>query len=107
MLYEVITMIHLRRETNAFADFNNRELLDLSNECCFGFVRYNDQNPVEKVIVVVNFSAVPQYLDLQELALSARMDPAGLQDLWTDRPPVVMADNLVLGGFQFYWLARR
>lgn len=100
-------MIHLRRETNAFADFNNRELLDLSNECCLGFVRYNDQNPVEKVIVVVNFSAVPQYLDLQELSLSARMDTAGLQDLWTDRPPVVMADNLVLGGFQFYWLAMR
>ena len=43
-----------------FADFGNRELLDVNNEHLLFFSRFNPQRSSEKVL----FNAVFQYLDL-------------------------------------------
>lgn len=97
-------MIAIRKETKSFADFNNRELLELSNEACFAFVRYDFLNPADKVLVIANFSVTPQHLNMDELALSAHIDASHLIDLWSGQPPVTISNHLVLSGFQFYWL---
>ena len=97
-------MIALRKETSAFSDFNNRVLLELSNESCFAFLRYNHQNHSDKVLVVANFSAQPQYLEMEELMLSVHLDASHLVDLWTGSSPTSLSNNLVLSAYQFYWL---
>lgn len=97
-------LIALRKETKAFADFNNREMLDISNEACFAFVRYDYHNPADKVLVIANFSASPQHINMDELALSAHIDTKHLIDLWTGTRPISISNHLVLSGFQFYWL---
>lgn len=97
-------MIAIRKDTNAFADFNTRHLLELSNENLLGFVRYNHENPADKVLVIANFSIEPQQISLQELSLSAYIDATNLVDLWTGASPNVFSNDLVLNGFQFYWL---
>jgi amylosucrase len=38
-------MISIRKDTNAFSDFNTRDLLDFSNDALFAFVRYDYANP--------------------------------------------------------------
>ncbi|WP_052074659.1 alpha-amylase family protein [Shewanella mangrovi] len=97
-------LIELRKQTDAFADFNNRELLELGNDAVFGYVRYNYANPSDKVVVIANLSAEPQRIELELLRQSAYVDPLMLEDLWTGRSPAVFSNQLVLGGFQFYWL---
>lgn len=97
-------MIAIRKETKSFADFNNRELLELSNDACFAFVRYDFLNPADKVLVIANFSTTPQNINMDELALSAHIDASHLLDLWTGQAPTTISNHLVLSGFQFYWL---
>ena len=100
-------MIAIRKETRSFADFNNRELLEVSNDACFAFVRYDYQNPADKVLVIANFSATPQHINMDELALSAHIDTQKLVDLWSGTSPTSISDHLVLSGFQFYWLVTK
>ncbi len=97
-------MIKIRKETDAFADFNNRDLLELGNDAVFGFVRYNYSNPSDKVVVIANLSTEPQHIELNQLADSAYVDPMALEDLWTGRAPSIFSNKLVLSSFQFYWL---
>ena len=97
-------MISIRKDTRAFADFNNREILDLSNEALFGFVRFNYENPVDKVLVLANFSSNPQKVGMDELSFSPYIRSDNLVDLWSGCSPAVFSEELVLSGFQFYWL---
>ncbi|MBO1272990.1 amylosucrase [Shewanella sp. 4t3-1-2LB] len=97
-------LISLRKQTDAFADFNNRDLLELGNDAVFGYVRYNYINPSEKVVVIANLSAEPQRIDLEQLRQTAYVEPTMLEDLWTEGPPSIFSNQLVLSGFRFYWL---
>lgn len=97
-------LIAIRKQTRAFADFNNRELLQLPQESCFAFLRYDYQSPADKVLVIANMSNSAQHLPLEAIARAAHMNPANLLDLWTAQPPTTFSNQLVLGGFQFYWL---
>ncbi|MFQ6370891.1 amylosucrase [Shewanella sp. YIC-542] len=97
-------LIRLRKQTEAFADFNNRELLELDNDAVFGYVRYNYANPSDKVVVIANLSADPQRIDVDILRQRAYVDPAMLEDLWSAQPPSIFSNQLVLSGFRFYWL---
>ncbi|MGY6277186.1 alpha-amylase family glycosyl hydrolase [Methylomonas sp. MgM2] len=99
-------MIAIRKETSAFADFNNRELLDVDNEHLLCFMRFNHLRPSERVLVVANFDAEPQYLDLYALR-SHGIDPYGqFIDLYTGGKPAQFEQRVVLHGFQFYWLTQ-
>jgi len=97
-------MIAIRKETSAFADFNDRELLDVNNEHLFCFIRFNYQRPSERVLVVANFDANPQYLDLE--VISARgIKPYGqFIDLYSGKSPAQYDRRIVLQAYQFYWL---
>ncbi|MCL1074485.1 amylosucrase [Shewanella dokdonensis] len=97
-------LIRLRQQTDAFADFNNRDLLELGNDAVFGYVRYNYTNPSDKVVVIANLSAEPQRVDLEQLRQAAYVEPTMLEDLWSGGPPSIFSNQLVLSGFRFYWL---
>lgn len=97
-------LIKIRKVTPAFADFNNRDLLEVDNDAIFGFIRYDVQTPSEKVYVVANMSPEPQRLALSQVTQSNFIRPSGLIDLWSNRAPIAYADEIVLRGFQFYWL---
>jgi len=98
-------MIAIRKETSAFADFNNRELLDVNNEHLLCFVRFNPLRPSERVLVVANFDANPQYLDLEVISGKGINLHARFIDLYSGKNPAQYDRRIVLPPYQFYWLS--
>ena len=99
-------MIAVRKEIDAFADFNNRELIDVDNSHLFVFTRYHLKNQFEKVLVVANFSNKPQHLNLENLG-SWQTKKTSLIDLYSGGSPDIFNGSLVIPGFSFYWLCER
>ena len=60
-------MIAVRKEIQVFADFNNRELIEVDNPHLFVFGRYSLFQPGDRVLVVANFSNKPQHLNLEDI----------------------------------------
>jgi amylosucrase len=106
--YEIFSalkrMVAVRKEIEVFADFNNRELIEVENPHLFVFGRYHLQKPNERVLVVGNFSNNPQHLNLVDLgSWGARYHP--LVDLYRGESPDIFNDSLVMPGYGFYWLS--
>lgn len=105
--YEIFSalkrMIAVRKEINAFADYNNRELIDVNNPHLFAFGRYVIDNPGDKVLVVANFSNCPQHLDLKDLGTWAPQYRPPI-DLYRGESPDIFKNSLVIQGYGFYWL---
>ncbi|GJL72670.1 MAG: alpha-amylase [Nitrosomonas sp.] len=104
---ELAKMIAVRKETAAFADFNNRELLDLDNEHLFAFIRFNHEYASDRIIVVANLDGKPHKFDLDNLFKRGFCAHGSLIDIVTGRSPTRYQDELILQPFQFYWLAER
>jgi amylosucrase len=106
--YRVFTatkkMIAIRKEISAFADFNNRELLHVNNEHLLCFVRFNHQRPSEKVLVVANFDANPQHLDIELLRSTGFNIYSRFIDLYSGTKPLQSDGHITLQGYEFYWL---
>ena len=98
-------MIAVRKEIPAFADFNNRELIQLDNRHLFVFSRFNLQRTSGGVLVVGNFDARPQYLDLNTIDLAFNFHHAQIRDLYSGEMPVLFKDQLVIPPYHFYWLS--
>ncbi len=97
-------MIAVRKTVPAFADFNNRELIDVGNEHLFVYLRNNHQFPQETVLVVCNFHDRPQQLDLGDLGNRGLFQLGRPRDLVTGEAPSHFNDHLVIPPFRFYWL---
>jgi amylosucrase len=105
--YEIFSalkrMIAVRKEINVFADFNNRELIEVENPHLFVFGRYHLHQSNEQVLVVANFSNRPQHLNLEDLGnWGTQYRP--LVDLYRGESPDIFKNSLVIPGFGFYWL---
>ena len=98
-------MIAVRKEIPAFADFNDREIIDVDNPHLFVFSRYNYQQPGQRVLVVANFDAAPEHLDLTELGTAVSFGHHAPHDLYSGTSPVMFRDSIVIPAFSFYWLA--
>jgi amylosucrase len=98
-------MIAVRKATPAFADFNNRELLDASNPHLFVFLRTMPQEFHESVLVIANFDDSPQSLSLVDLQDIQPLDLRRVSDLISGESPVQSNGNLVLEPRQFRWLS--
>ena len=98
-------MIAARKTIPAFADFNNRELVEVENEHIFVFVRNNPERVREEVLVVANFDAKPQHLNLSDLGNRANFEHSQLRDLITGDTPSIFKDELVIPPYSFYWLS--
>jgi amylosucrase len=97
-------MIAVRKEIPAFADFNNRELLEVSNDHLFVFSRFDYTSTSGSVYVVANFDTSPQYLDLGELGSVGGRGRGVLKDLYSGESPALFKNQLVIPPLSFYWL---
>jgi len=108
--YEIFSalkrMIAVRKEIDVFADFNNRELLEVENPHLFVFGRYHLQKQTKQVLVVANFSDKPQHLNLEDLGRWGTQYRS-LVDLYRGESPDVFKNSLVIPEFGFYWLCER
>jgi amylosucrase len=100
-------MIAVRKTIPAFADYNNRELLDSENPHLFTFMRTNPFQVHDAVLVVANFDSSPQQLSLTALGSRSRFDISGLQDLYSGESPNLFGEQLVIPPHRFYWLSDR
>ncbi|MET0012410.1 MAG: alpha-amylase family glycosyl hydrolase [Sedimenticola sp.] len=97
-------MIAIRKATPAFADFNNRELLDVDNEHLFVFLRTHPEKSSESVLMVANFDAHPQYLNLDDLGNRGVFQHGQLQDIFSGESPSLFKEQLVIPPYRFYGL---
>jgi len=97
-------MIAVRKEIDVFADFNNRELINVENPHLFVFGRYNLNKQSEGVLVVANFDGKPQSLNLSDVGSWASNQYGQMIDLYSGQSPDFFNDTLVIPGFGFYWL---
>ena len=97
-------MIAVRKEITAFADFNNRELLDVGNPHLFVFARFEYNQPSQRVLVVANFNDQAQTLNLTDFGSKAyfRFDP--VRDLYTGERLDLVDGDLTIPAQRFYWL---
>lgn len=107
--YEIFTalktMIAVRKEIGAFADFNNRYLLEVGNPHLFVFERTNPFKPGDRVLAVSNFDAAPQKLSLDDVpGWGSNMQ---LIDAVTGQQPEHFNRTLVIPALGFYWLLER
>ncbi len=99
------TLIAVRKSTPAFADFNNRELLDVSNPHLFVFARIVHGKDAKSVLVAANFDDKPQTLDLSDLSGLGTLDYQQMSDLLTGKPPTHVNGSLLIAPRQFHWLS--
>ncbi len=97
-------MISVRKSTPAFADYNDRELIDTGNPHLFAFMRTNPLLHRDHVLIVANFDSSQHSLNLGDLFHRGRFAFGGLQDLYSGGSPSLFNDQLMLPPFGFYWL---
>ncbi|MCI5178665.1 MAG: alpha-amylase [Candidatus Electrothrix sp. AW3_4] len=100
-------LIALRKNIPAFADFNNRELLEVEDEHLFVFLRTNPESMGDRVLVVANFDAKPRYLRLAEIGKRGYHEHTQLRDYISGESPSMFKHYLVLPPYHFYWLVER
>lgn len=99
-------MIAVRKTITAFADYNNRELLDTQNPHLFAFVRSNPFELKSDVLVVGNFDSSHQSLTLSDLGKHSHNEYSQWQDLYSGESPRRFKDQLVIPPHRFYWLSK-
>jgi len=97
-------MIALRKETTAFADFDNRQLLAVDNPNLLVFSRTDPQNSGNRVLVVANFNVAPQTLLIGELKPHGFFQHEGMKDLCSATLVPVEHDTVVIPALSSYWL---
>jgi len=100
-------MVAVRKSTPAFADYNNRELLETGNPHLFVFMRSNPLMQNDNVLVVGNFDSSPQSLTLSDLSNRGYFEYGQLNDLYSGESPTLFKDQLVVPPYRFYWLTDR
>ncbi|NCA68616.1 MAG: alpha-amylase [Sphingobacteriia bacterium] len=100
-------LIAVRKDTTAFADFNNRELIEVENPHLFVFLRtHPSATDSSTVLVAANFDAAPQYLDLDCLSRRGLFRYGQIIDLASGQTPAIFNNRIVIPAHRFYWLAK-
>ncbi len=98
-------MIAVRSEIEVFADFNNRELIDVKNPHLFVYERYHLHARNESVLVINNFDGKSQSVDLSQLGHWGQTAYGHLTDLHTGQDPDIINNTLVVPPYGFCWLS--
>jgi len=98
-------MISVRKEIPAFADFNSRELLDVGNPHLLAYSHFDHRQTSSRVLVIGNFDASPQHLDLELLQHLGFFKLGSVKDLSTGESPPIFNNQLAIPAYGFYWLA--
>ncbi len=97
-------IIALRKETTAFADFDNRLLLTVDNPNLLAFSRTDPQNSRNRVLVVSNFNTEPQVLPISELQSHGFFRQGDLKDLCSGTRIAVENDTISFPALTCLWL---
>ncbi len=97
-------MIAVRKEIPAFADHNNRELLDTDNPHLFVFSRFDYINTQSRVLVICNFDNRPQQLDIAGLCKRGFFQHGKARDLYSGNDINIDYQQLEIPPLGFYWL---
>jgi len=97
-------MIAVRKEISAFADFDNRQLLAISNLNLLAFIRTDFQNSKNRVLVIINFNTEPQALALSELRPQGFFQQNEMKDLYSGAQILVDNDVITIPPLSNYWL---
>lgn len=97
-------MIVLRKETTAFADMDNRQLLDVDTPNLLVFSRVDPSNSRNRVLVVANFNVEAQTLPSDALISNGFLQPEAMKDLCTGERIEVSNDMIVLPPLSCLWL---
>jgi amylosucrase len=100
-------LIRVRKSLPVLADFNNRNLLNLSNSALFGYSRFTVNKGDEPVVVLANFSTSQQALTNSELNEHIDTDRGQIFNAITGEEPVRFKDQLVLQPYEFLYLTRQ
>ncbi|MCB1858258.1 MAG: alpha-amylase, partial [Gammaproteobacteria bacterium] len=100
-------MVAVRKGIAAFADYNNRELIELDNVHLFAFWRTHPNLTAPPVLVVANFHSTPQHLDMNNIGRRGMFPYGRIVDLCSGESPALFNNQLVVPPFRFYWLAER
>lgn len=98
-------MIALRKEIAAFADFDNRQLLQVDNPNLLVFYRTDPHNSRDKVLVVGNFNFEAQTLNADALRLQGFFLQGSMKDLCAKERVLLENDALVIPPYSFFWLS--
>lgn len=103
---QIKQMIAMRKEIAAFADLNNRELIDMVNPHLFAFHRYVQTGMNPKVVVIANFDVHPQRAALHLFKQKNLQKAEGtLIDLCSGQTVQIEDDAIILPKLTAYWLA--
>jgi amylosucrase len=97
-------MIALRKETTAFADSDNRQLLAVDNPNVLVFSRSDPQQSRNRVLVIVNFNGEAQTLPVEALRAQGFVQPEEMKDLCTGTRVELENKALVLPALSCQWL---
>lgn len=97
-------LISLRKEIPAFADRNNRELLEGDNPHLLAYSRTAQSNGHEQVIVVANFDATPQPLELAPLRRMGLFRFDTVINLCNGETLPIADGKLMIPALTCYWL---
>lgn len=97
-------LIAVRKEIPAFADFNSRELLEVDNPHLLVYVHTDLLHSSSRVLVIGNFDAVPQHLDLENMRRMGFFKLGNVRDVCSGETPPMFNDQLVIPAYGFYWL---
>ena len=97
-------LIGLRKQTAAFADFDNRQLAAVDNPNLFVFFRSDPYNPRSRVLVIANFNGKAQGLGLDHLRALGFFQKTMMRDLCSGSRVEAVNDALLIPPYLFYWL---
>ncbi|PSJ18307.1 amylosucrase [Nitrosomonas supralitoralis] len=97
-------MISVRKEIPAFADRNNREVLNVDNPHLFVFSRFDQFNSNSRVLVVGNFDDEVQFLKLPPLQQMGFFQYESIKDLLSGETLHVTDESLMFPARSIYWL---
>lgn len=97
-------LVALRKETPAFADFDNRQLFNVDNYNLLVFSRTDPQNSRNRLLVAGNFNNEAQTMPLVALKPYGFFQQDSMKDICTGRRLTAENEAVVLPPLSYCWL---
>lgn len=97
-------MIAIRKEIDAFADHNNRKLLDLDNPHIFAYSRFSLVDTKARILVLCNFDIRPQHLSLDDLHKKGFLMQSTVKDAFSGEVIALNSASIEIPALGFYWI---
>ncbi|MHB8952319.1 MAG: alpha-amylase family glycosyl hydrolase [Pirellulaceae bacterium] len=98
-------LIAVRKETLAFADFDNRQLLPVDNPNLLVFSRTDPQNHRNRVLVIGNFNVEAQPLSVDPFRTHRFFQQDGMKDLCSGTHFPIENDAIIIPPLSCLWLS--